>query len=354
MSANLVVNGDFRGSDALDDWTVTAGVTLTAGAGGYVIAPYAVSLSAPVSDASLYQSITTPGSLSRTYRARLQFMVLNTSLTEDPQYLAVKVGTSPSYAEIFNAYVEANGYREWYGITLDIGLQGATTYRLTLLLPSGSDATVVIDDIKLFFLDPLDMSAEGLARELQRRRRDPVGIYHEYHRYRQIVNEAIAQAPRRLWKHAIDTSLSTTEDVRRYSLSTLTDIATPDQVLRVWLENSDGNDVPIGRWYVEDNAGSLTLVLDEDPGDALTITLEYDYPYEYLDTTAYTDETDLDRQWLVAKAMSLLYAEADPALEPMDIISLQMRTWDQMRQGREQELRGQRRRVPGRIRTQVW
>jgi hypothetical protein len=89
---------------------------------------------------------------------------------------------------------------------------------------------------------------------------------------------------------------------------------------------------------VEDALGVLTLVLDEDPPEAdRTILVKYILPHEALDCTDDEDETTLDREWLLARAMTLLLLEADPMLEDAGYIERELQRWDAVRQAREAE-----------------
>jgi len=196
---------------------------------------------------------------------------------------------------------------------------------------------------------------QSLALELMRRRRDLGAVKHAEERYREMVNRAIQEAPRSMWLRAADVSLATVANTRRYSLATVADITEPRQVFRVLMGDSsdEAHNLPIGRWEIEDDEGVLTLALDNDPPEAgRTLGLEYIYPHPALDCADAADVTTLDREWLLAKAMTCLLLEADPSLEPLDLIARDLAMWDAARSERERQQRT--RRAPSKARTHKW
>ncbi len=196
----------------------------------------------------------------------------------------------------------------------------------------------------------MSMTGAQLVTELKNRRSDIGGLKHAHARYLEVANQAIREYPLMLrGPLIIDTSILTTEGVRRYDLSTVVGLTGAEQVRRLWMDDDDGNDVPIGRWEIQSSGGILALVLDEDPPEAgRTITIEWSCrPTEVTEVT----QTDLDRDWLCAKAMSLLLLEADPSIEEPAYITNQIMLWDQLRQGREAELLRQNRAPARKVRT---
>ena len=195
-------------------------------------------------------------------------------------------------------------------------------------------------------------SCAYFVKELRSRTRD----FHQLHwtetRYRGAVNQAIREAPRALWLVDIDTSITTVDDTRRYALAALTTITKPDQVQRISLEGSDDHYYPLGRWHVEDDAGTLTLVTHENPPDEdLTIRIEYVKPWTVLDCTG-TGTTALDPDWLIAKAMTVLLLESDPSLVDAAWLTFQLQVWDAQRF--QDELLAGRRRPASKVKTQEW
>lgn len=185
------------------------------------------------------------------------------------------------------------------------------------------------------------MNRAELRAGLQVRRRDPVFFLHTEGEYNRAINKALRDAPRALWRVEVDASLSTVAETRRYDLAALGGLETGDQVRALWVEDANGDYNQMGRWQVEDDDGTLTLVLDRDPWDAdLGMQLEYLRPHaELADDT--TDAT-MDADWLLARAMTLLLVEADREQEPVELIQRDLQLWDAIRQTREQELLGRR------------
>ena len=195
-------------------------------------------------------------------------------------------------------------------------------------------------------------SCAFFVKELRRRSRDFHQLHWQESSYRAAVNEAIRQAPRPLWQVDIDTSIVTIDDTRRYALAALTTVTKPDQVQRVWMEGDDDHEYPRDRWHVEDDAGTLTLVIHEDPPDEdLTIRIEYIKPWTVLDCTGVVT-TSLDPDWLIAKAMTILLMESDPTQVDSAWINWQLQVWDAERMQIERD-KG-RRRPASKAKTQAW
>jgi len=96
---------------------------------------------------------------------------------------------------------------------------------------------------------------------------------------------------------------------------------------------------PFARWQVI-STGSFHLAFDEKPPEAnRPVLLEYVAPYAQLSSD--TDATTIDKTWLLSRAMTLLILEADPAVEPPELLAQQLAYWDNLRQTREQELMNQ-------------
>lgn len=200
------------------------------------------------------------------------------------------------------------------------------------------------------------MTRAQLRAQIQRNRRDPAALLHSITEYDDAINEAIRQIPEPLWRLNVDTSLTTVEDTRRYALAALTDITQPWQVCRVWVESSDDHYYQIGRWEVEDDLGTLYLVLDEDPSAAdRTIKLEYWQAHATLasDTGALGTHT-FDDDWIIYKATALLLMEADRDAEDAKAVQADLALFDGMRAQRERILLARRDRAATKTRTQVW
>lgn len=189
-----------------------------------------------------------------------------------------------------------------------------------------------------------------LKQALQLRLGDPGSLKHPPARYEEAINKAVREWPRRLWLTQVDTSLTTADETKRYALAGLTDLDNPGQMLRVWIDDEDSNPHQIGRWEVEDDKGTLTLVLDDDPTEAsLTITLEYQVPPAWSGGSI-----DLDFDWIVAKAATALLLEADPDLEDPRLVQADIERFDAMRQAREADLLLGRTRRSGKVRSHNW
>lgn len=223
----------------------------------------------------------------------------------------------------------------WMSYAYDIILPVDTVVTITFEFDGGDVDKVYLDDVSLENLGDLVNCAE-LTWELKKRRQDWGATKHHDTRYQELLNQAIREAPRSLWRRDVDTSLVTIEETRRYSLAALTEITEARQVRRVFVEASDEHEYEIDRWQVENDLGTLTLVLDEDPAAAdRTIRLEYVRAHDTLDCTDLTDTTLVDREWLLARAMVLLLMEADPTLEDPRWLANQLQIWDATRQARE-------------------
>lgn len=191
-----------------------------------------------------------------------------------------------------------------------------------------------------------------LRAALQARLGDVTTLSFPKERYDDAINQAIREVPQRFWQRNVDTSLTTVDEQRRYSLAALS-LAMRSQLKRAWMEDEDGHDLPIGRWEVEDDGGSFTLVLDEDPPEAgRTIAVEYLAPHAELASDVST--TSLDQDWLTNKAATILLLEADPRLDDPRLTEGSLQRFDAMRQAREAELMRRERRPSGKIRTMAW
>lgn len=193
-----------------------------------------------------------------------------------------------------------------------------------------------------------------LRARVQINRRDPAFVLHPVEDYNNALNEALRRVPEPLWVADIDTSKVTIADTRRYSLATLTSITKPWQVRRVFLEDADDEHYyETGRWAIEDDAGVITLIFDEDPDEAdLTIRLEYVKAHTVLSA----DETvsTMDDDWAVAMATVLLLMQADSDMEDPRLIERDMARFDAARTSRESVLLGRERKPAARVRTRNW
>ena len=350
MARNLFSNGSFV--DDLTGWT-TQNATHVDGREHAFLTSGACELDATGGDAYVYQTITVPGSGIR--RARLVVRAWSDAA----------VGWELEVQDTGGGTVHHDGEHlleavdTWCTLVADFSMTGGDTVQVTITLVNASYAEVAyVDGLHLFMVDAQDLSAEGLGLELARRRGDPGFMKHTRQRYYQVLNDAIAAAPKPLWRLNVDSSVSTTvtgdgDPVRRYSLAGVTGLTTADQVRRVWMEGSDDQNYQIGRWEVESDLGVLTLALDDDPPEAgRTVAVEFWTPPAELDTLTFSNSTTLDRSWLLRQAMVFLLMEADREEEPE--AEAELMRWDQLRQAREGELLGRRRRPAGKVRSLRW
>jgi hypothetical protein len=162
-----------------------------------------------------------------------------------------------------------------------------------------------------------------------------------------------------IYPSGVEAGIVTVDETRRYALTALAAYLTDArQVTRVWIEDEDEDEkahFEIGRWWIEQSGSTFFLVLGEDPVDAgRTIRIEYmRRPTALLFGTEPT-YTNLDPEWVTAKAMTLLLLEAEPERPGEDLNSLmqQIQMWDLKRMAREQATG---RRTPSRqMRTTAW
>ena len=197
------------------------------------------------------------------------------------------------------------------------------------------------------------MDFQSLKAELQKRCLDLGQIKRPDDRYGEALNNALDLYPLPLWTLNVDgTTLDTVEDTREYALSGIAAITSAEQVRRVWVDDSDGVKHEIGRYEVQDNAGTLSLVLDEAPDDAYDITIEYWTAPDSMSNP--TDTTDADNDWLLARATISLLGEADWSAEnPQQVVS-QLEYWNARVVMRERQLLAQRRHISRKPRTTAW
>ena len=197
------------------------------------------------------------------------------------------------------------------------------------------------------------MDFQSLKAELQKRCIDLGQIKRPDARYGEALNNALDLYPRELWTPNVDgTTLDTVDETYEYALSGISAITTAKQVRRIWIDDSDGVKHEIGRWEVQDNAGALTLVLDEDPGGAYDITIEYWTPPDSMSNP--TDTTQADDDWLLARAMISLLGEADWEIENPQKVGSQLEYWNARATLRERQLRAERHRTSRKVRTTAW
>ena len=347
MARNLLDNGAFY--DDLSDWT-TQNATHVDDREHAFLTSGACELDASAADAYIWQLVTVPGSGIR--RARLVVRAWSSSVAG--LVLRCSGTTVHTQAEHTLDHTDV-----WCTLVADVTVEGGETCTINISLDHETyEVVVYVDDIQFFMVDARDLSAEGLGLELARRRGDPGFMKHTRQRYYQVLNDAIAAAPKPLWRLNVDSSVSTTvtgdgDPVRRYSLAGVTGLTTADQVRRVWMEGSDDQNYQIGRWEVESDLGVLTLALDDDPPEAgRTVAVEFWTPPAELDTLTFSNSTTLDRSWLLRQAMVFLLMEADREEEPE--AEAELMRWDQLRQAREGELLGRRRRPAGKVRSLRW
>jgi len=199
-----------------------------------------------------------------------------------------------------------------------------------------------------------------MRQRLQRRRRDPGFLFHNDEAYNRAINVAIDGMPFRLWRMAVDTSVSTSTSVKGYSLAGVTgfvnDLDEAGQVVRVEMEDSYGDDyLEIGRCEVVDDEGVLTLELDEYPPEAGR-TLRIHWKEKPALTSAAWDSATVpvDDGWVEARAMVLLLGDANPRYESPEQLAKDLSYWGGRLYEREAHLGRRRKRMVRSARTQVW
>lgn len=329
--SNLLVNGTF--DTALTPWGTLGSVIWYNGAGD----PGAGCASLNGNTAQIFQNPvagTTAGWYWFVYRLR------NSTVVSTP-IGRCEIASGPTVPLQYYWYVSSQ--QDWF-----------TRFRHKVYMPTGTwfynlycqqSGVMMLDTIGMFAATGQDM--ESLKEELRKRRRDVAEMIHNENRYEAALNTAIQDYPMKLWARKIDTSLATIADTTRYSLAGLTDLTGAGQVRRIWMEDRDGHDRRIGNWGIEDDEGALTLVLHKEPASASrTLTLEYRIPPTGL--VHPWDETELDRQWILARATTNLLLEADSTEDPRGI-DADLQRWDAVRQARERELLNQTPRISTRI-----
>ncbi len=199
----------------------------------------------------------------------------------------------------------------------------------------------------------LDKSCRHFAWELRKRAQDWAALRWPEERYHSAVNEAIRLAPVCFWPDEVDVTLTTVEDTRRYSLAALTDIDDTEQVTRIWLDGTDDHDYPLGGWFIEDDAGVLTLITDRTHAADLTIRLEYKVPWAELSCSATaTGTTQLEEDWIVNRAMVILLEQNDPGIHDAALAAESLAYYRQ-RVRELEDLKGSRP-EPEKMRVQRW
>lgn len=197
------------------------------------------------------------------------------------------------------------------------------------------------------------MNYGEMQEELQKRLIDLAQMKHAGPRYGEVLNVALSAYPRVLWPLAVDgTTLDTVDGTFSYALSGIAAITDPEQVRRVWVDNSDGEPIETGRYEIQDNAGSLSLVFDEEPDDAYDITIEYRTPPDTMSSDE--DTTEADETWLLDRATWLLLTEADPSIEDPAYIATLIERYAQRWTLRDRELKAERRRSSRKPRSTPW
>jgi hypothetical protein len=196
-----------------------------------------------------------------------------------------------------------------------------------------------LDDVWFDLDEPLVNSCEELEYELRKRRRDVAALKHPPERYREVVLQALADAPPTLWVPSMDTLIATVDDERAYSLANVDSLKEPNQLLRVWLASDDGDQIEIGGWDTRDHGDFLYLYLDRQPPNPdWRLKIEYIRPHDAIDPNDREDVTTLDREWLLSRAMTLLLLEADPTYESAQMIQSDLASWDARRKTREAQI----------------
>lgn len=197
------------------------------------------------------------------------------------------------------------------------------------------------------------MNFDALILELQKRCVDLGQIKRPEDRYGEALNNSLSQYPRSLWCQTIDgTTLDTIADTREYNLAGVLLLDYPNQLRRVWIDDSDGIRRETGRYEVQGSGATLTLVLDFAPTAGRDIGVEYWVIPAVMVLDADPNPTDDD--WLLAKAMVALMGEADWEIDDPQFAMTQVEYWNARATNREAQLMGERRHISRRPRTTDW
>lgn len=197
------------------------------------------------------------------------------------------------------------------------------------------------------------MDFDTLKLELQKRSLDLGQTRRPDTRYGEVLNEAAQLYPRDLWPTAIDgTTLDTVADTTTYALGSVSNLTQAHQVRRIWIDDSDGEPRQVGRFEIQDNAGTLSLVLDTAPDGAYDITIEYHTPPTAM--SGGSDTTAVDDAWLLDRSMVILLLERDPNISDPQYVLTQLDYYRGQVAERERQLMGRRRRTSRRARTTRW
>lgn len=355
----LISNGGFR--TALTDWVVS-NVDHQEEDGHETIG--CAELDSVTGAASLYQDITSSTITGATeYLVAFLFSFKKTGGAPGIDLVAT-LGTQAGeiYATItieheLIPYVED----EWHRYAAYVLVPITETMRVTFTAANDADVNLWrISDVSVDQAHPTyDFTTRrDIAKRLMTLRHDTSCVKHYRNRYTEVVSQAQREVPKSMFFLDIDTSISTVADRKRYSMAGITAILEAYQVRRVWLEDSENDELyhEVGLWYIESDYGpdvaewQLTLVLERDPVEAgLTIRLEY---LRIPEETSGTANICLDQDWMVAKCMTQLLLEADSVREDPNWLATQLQLWDAKRQALELKYRQRRR--PEMMRSTDW
>jgi hypothetical protein len=344
--ADYVINGTF--SSGISSWTTGEGGAPATwnGFDGYQTPGCARIEAAAGSPTVLYQVLTTPA--LTTYWWRIRYALKPGTGAEEnsqPNYFTIRIwdGAGNKYYEYVPAPTKLP--EGWSYFSADVLLPPSTEMQAHFQ-QLAEDGAWYVDDVSL---QPIAVESgwncENLALELMKRRNDLAGLKHGPERYHQVINQAIAATPRALWRMDQNEAIATLADTYRYSLAAVAGLSRPEQVVQVRYKASGGDvAVGFGPWGIEDDEGTLSLVIAEPLAAGGTFQVSYLTPWSQLDCADLTDTTNLDAEWLLARAMTLLLAEADSLLTGEDPaeVARDLQYWDAIRQAREQEIARER------------
>ena len=335
---NIVVNGDFLAG--LTSWYISSSSVTRNADGNRDIGSAEIDSVAAISN--LYQTVTAPGcTAGENQLVRLRYAMKqaggNATKPLTVQVLDASLNVYYSASHVPAAYVTD----KWLEVNATFNVPA--TVAIKIQIGVAKDTTGFkwrVDNVSLEEADIASGSCEDLTLELRKRRADLGAIKHPLARYKDAVNQAIRECPRSMWQETWDESVVTVDDVRKYDLSALSGLTESRQVSGVWMETEavDGRFLPIATWRVEDAGTFCYLVLDDDPPEGRKLRIRYLLAPAELDCDDRANVTIVDRDWLLAAAMTTLLMEADPTREDANWLAQQLSIWDAKRRAREAQV----------------
>jgi PKD repeat protein len=278
--------------------------------------------------------------IERLGKGRFEIRFRAKGVSDDQEFVAIEV------------QILDNVFQAEHSTKLPFGIGGTSLkrwvdYSAIVELPDISPAYFVFESIEAdgsLYIDSVEMEplpeelCPGLVHEVQKRRRDPNTTKHPEERYKEVVTQAVNRSPSSLWQTDY-VDIKTESDQYWYQLESA--VQKPEHVKRVLVHRIVGTDTEeevIGRWTTEfGQDGYVYLQLDEPTYDGCILRVEY-AQYPDFPACTYAITLPIDREWVLCRATTLLLMEADPVLEPPELIERDLQYWDAKRVAREAEV----------------